>query len=127
MKHLETLDCDATGGWTSIGALETLTRVHAYRPKLDDLVGLARWRNLRELLISMGPLKSLEGIEAFGELEVLTLMALGLTSLEPAAGLPKVRRLMLRDMRAITDLGPIGNNGSTSPTAILAQSASCPN
>jgi hypothetical protein len=61
------------------------------------------------LTLSMGPLKSLEGLQAFEGLKELTLMAVRVPDLNPLVGMSQLEQVRLVDLRQLSDIGPVGS------------------
>ena len=108
LTRLVSLDADASGGWPKLASCTSLLSVSAYRPKLDDFRRLESWGRLRQLTVSMGPLKTIDGIEAFRALHDLTLMALRVDDLAPLAGLPELEHVRLLDLPGLSDISVLG-------------------
>jgi hypothetical protein len=109
LTSLTHLDCDAPNGWSALRTLTALEDVVAVRPSVANLKALRSWTRLRSLTLGNAGVKSLAGIEAFRELERLTLFLLRLSDLSPLAGLPRLDGVILRGLTKVNDLTPLGD------------------
>lgn len=109
LTSLVALDCDAPNGWSKLGTLTALEAVTAVRPQLANLKALRTWTRLRSLTVGNGGVKSLAGIDAFQQLERLTLFLVRIADLSSLAGLSKLEEIVMRGLTTVTDLAPLGH------------------
>lgn len=78
--------------------------MHFGVPNLRQFRG---WQRLRDLNVSKGP-KSLDGIEAFQELQRINMIMGPVSDLSPLAHLPKLAEVKMVFMKRCSDIAPLG-------------------
>jgi hypothetical protein len=105
MRHL-TIRGPARG-WSKLADCTLLEEAHLIDVQVANLKRWNRWKQLRVLILSGRGIKSLEGMEAFQNLETLTLLNTRTDQLSPLRKLPRLRVLTLRMPAAGVDLESI--------------------
>ncbi|HUQ83197.1 MAG TPA: hypothetical protein VM076_18740 [Gemmatimonadaceae bacterium] len=108
LTNLEWLSSDAAGGWTKLGRLERLETVAAIKARVANLRAFARWTRVRRVSLGNAGIKSLDGLQAFRELEHLHCFLLRVDDLSPLAGLPRLREITFTGLENAHDLTPLG-------------------
>ena len=96
-----------TSGWASLRRCVHLEEASLLSVQLSNLRRLNTWKRLRHLSLSGRGLKSLEGIQAFEHLETLNLIWLGTGDLMPLRGLTTLSDLWLTLMDRCRSLEPL--------------------
>lgn len=109
MVHLVSLRANAPGGWSKLRGLTALEEVVAIEPRLANLRAFSAWTRLRDLMITGTGVQRLAGLEAFGGLERLRLVALRIDDLEALTGLSHLAAIELTGLTHLHDLGPLGS------------------
>jgi hypothetical protein len=99
-------------GWRALAGCVQLEEALLNGLSGADLRPFAGWQRLRRLTITRRGLRSLTGIEAFGELVELDLRLLGIDDLSPLAALAGLRSLRLIGLQATHDLSPLAELAS---------------
>jgi Leucine-rich repeat (LRR) protein len=103
LTELHIVNCKGLRDLEAVAAVRNLEVLTLADTRLSSLAELAKLRKLRALYVENSPVENVDGLEEAPSLANLLIALSRVTTLAPLTKAPRLERLMLYDMRKVTD------------------------